>query len=155
MKQKNKTKVDGSIFIHITGMSQTKGLLEVLKDFAGGTSIHGLGFVVDRKKSLKTRFFWAIVFSSLIIYASIELRNSVLCKRFDKIWIKKCFYSVICMIFLTAWYSDPINSVTLVQPIKNVIFPAVTLCPENSSPDRWGPAIKVFDHLKVRCLDQK
>ena len=69
-------------------MSQTKGLLEVLKDFAGGTSIHGLGFVVDRKKSLKTRFFWAIVFSSLIIYASIELRNSVLCKRFDKIRIK-------------------------------------------------------------------
>ena len=84
----NQTKVDGSIFIHITGMSQTKGLLEVLKDFAGGTSIHGLGFVVDRKKSLLTRCFWAIVFSSLIIYASIELRNSVLCKRFDKKWIK-------------------------------------------------------------------
>ena len=59
------------------------------------------------------------------------------------------------MLFLTAWYSDPINSVTLVHPVKNVIFPAVTLCPENSSPDRWGPAIKVFDHLKVGCLDQK
>ena len=66
-------------------MSQTTGLLEVLKDFAGGTSIHGLAFVVDSKRSLKTRFFWAIVFSSLIIYASIELRNSILCKRFDKI----------------------------------------------------------------------
>ena len=81
----NTSKVDGSIFIHITGMSKTKGLLEVLKDFAGGTSIHGLGYVVDSKKSVITRFFWAIVFSSLIIYASIELRNSVLCKRFDKI----------------------------------------------------------------------
>ena len=68
-------------------MSQTKGLLEVLKDFAGGTSIHGLAYVVDNKKSVKTRFFWAIVFSSLILYASIELRNSVLCKKFDKICV--------------------------------------------------------------------
>ena len=84
----NTSKVDGSIFIHITGMSKTKGLLEVLKDFAGGTSIHGLGFVVDSKKSLLTRFFWTFVFSTLIVYASIELRNSVLCKRFDKIWIE-------------------------------------------------------------------
>ena len=81
-------------------MSHTKGLLDVLKDFAGGTSIHGLAYVVDNKKSVTTRLFWAIVFSSLIIYASIELRNSILCKRFDNIWIKKLYSEILCMIFL-------------------------------------------------------
>ena len=73
-------------------MSHTKGLLDVLKDFAGGTSIHGLAYVVDNKKSVTTRLFWAIVFSSLIIYASIELRNSILCKRFDNTWIKRILF---------------------------------------------------------------
>ena len=50
-----------------------------------------------------------------------------------------------------AWYDLPVKSKTLVRSIKGVDFPSVTLCPEDSNTDRWGPAIKVFDHLLINC----
>ena len=58
-------------------------------------------------------------------------------------------------LFPSAWYTDPITSVTLVQSLKEATFPSVTLCPENSNQDRWGPVIKVFDHLKIRCSEER
>ena len=54
-----------------------------------------------------------------------------------------------------AWYTHPIASKTVVIPIKNVVFPTVTICPRNSNPDRWGPVMKVLDHLDLKCNDQK
>ena len=56
--------------------------------------------------------------------------------------------------FFVAWYTDPVKSKTLVVPIKNVAFPTVTICPKNSSPDRWGPVIKFLDHLNTTCQDE-
>ena len=41
---------------------------------------------------------------------------------------------------------DSINS-----PIETLTFPTITLCPKNPNPDRWGPAIKLFDHMKQKC----
>ena len=54
--------------------------------------------------------------------------------------------------FYTAWDEEPTTSQTVVRHIKRVTFPTVTLCPRTSTPDRWGPTIKIFDHLKRRCM---
>ena len=59
------------------------------------------------------------------------------------------------LFFFVAWGTDPIKSKTVVQPIKDVMFPTVTLCPKNSNPDRWGPTIKIFDHMNLTCQDEK
>ena len=55
--------------------------------------------------------------------------------------------------FVSAWNNTPTVAMieTSSYPIEKVVFPAVTLCAENSSPNRWGPTIKVLDFLKRRC----
>ena len=55
--------------------------------------------------------------------------------------------------FFLAWYDSPIVTVleTLTYPIEELPFPTVTVCPKDSNPDRWGPTIKLFDHLNRRC----
>ena len=55
-------------------------VLQVLKNFAGKTSIHGLGFVVDYRLSVFMRVTWALIFTGAIIWASIQLQFSVTCK---------------------------------------------------------------------------
>ena len=54
---------------------------------------------------------------------------------------------------LPAWSKHPTLTIieTMTYPIEHVTFPEVTLCPQNSNPDRWGPTIKIFDHLERRC----
>ena len=56
------------------------GLLQVFTDFAGGTAIHGLGFLVNKSYSVKEKLFWAVVFLTLLLYASLQLRVAVFCK---------------------------------------------------------------------------
>jgi hypothetical protein len=55
-------------------------VLQVLIDFAGATSIHGLGFVVDTRLSVFKRVTWALIFTAAIIWASIQLHFAVTCK---------------------------------------------------------------------------
>ena len=52
-----------------------------------------------------------------------------------------------------AWTLNPtVTKVdTINYPIEKVGFPTVTLCPENSNPQRFGPAIQVLDYLKRQC----
>ena len=64
-------------------------------------------------------------------------------------------HSIDLNIFSLAWEEIPSTSKTMVVPIKRASFPTVTLCPRNSNPDRWGPAIKIFDHLKRNCTTQR
>ena len=52
---------------------------------------------------------------------------------------------------LAGWYENPIKSVVLTFPLEDIVFPTVTLCPRDSRPDRWGSAIKIFDHLDTNC----
>ena len=40
---------------------------------------------------------------------------------------------------------------TMSYPIEKIEFPTVTLCPENSNPERFGPAIQVLDYFKRKC----
>ena len=57
------------------------------------------------------------------------------------------------IINLSVWTTKPtitdIESMT--GPIESLPFPAVTLCPKNPNPDRWGPIIKMFDYMQQRC----
>ena len=52
---------------------------------------------------------------------------------------------------LAGWIENPIKSVVLTFPINKIVFPTVTLCPQDSRPDRWGTAIKIFDQLNTDC----
>ena len=56
---------------------------------------------------------------------------------------------------LAGWYENPIKSVVLTFPIEDIVFPTVTLCPEDSRPDRWGSVIKIFDQLNTDCGPQR
>ena len=55
-------------------------VLKVLREFAGGTSIHGFGFLVSHKKSKRSKIIVAISLVVAVIYASAEMRNSVISK---------------------------------------------------------------------------
>ena len=55
-------------------------VLKVLREFAGGTSIHGFTFLVRPESSTMTKVIWAISLVVALIYASSEMRNSVISK---------------------------------------------------------------------------
>ena len=54
-------------------------------------------------------------------------------------------------LLLAGWIENPIKSVVLTFPIDKIVFPTVTLCPQDSRPDRWGTTIKIFDQLNTNC----
>ena len=55
-------------------------VLQVLKDFAGVTSIHGLAFIVDTRLSVSKRLAWSLIFTAAIMWASIQLQFAVTSK---------------------------------------------------------------------------
>ena len=55
-------------------------VLQVLRDFAGGTSIHGFTFLARPTSSPLTKVIWAIAIVIALMYASAEMRNSVISK---------------------------------------------------------------------------
>ena len=61
------------------------------------------------------------------------------------------------LLFLIVWSENPTITIieTMSYPIEKVIFPTVTLCPQNNDPDRWGPIIKIFDHFQRRCSSRE
>ena len=79
------------------------------------------------------------------------------CKKPQKPkYVHKCSYrlSTICSnTFFPVWYDSPTVTVldTMTYPIEELTFPTVTVCPQNSNPDRWGATIKAFDHLDKKC----
>ena len=58
--------------------SLNMGVLQVLRDFAGGTSIHGFTFLMDQRSSPRTKLIWAFSLIVALTYASWEMRNSVI-----------------------------------------------------------------------------
>ena len=55
-------------------------VLKVIQEFAVGTSLHGFGFLVSPKSSPRTKIIWALSLIVAIMYASSEMRNSVISK---------------------------------------------------------------------------
>ena len=62
-------------------------------------------------------------------------------------------YLITTVTFFSVWYDSPTVTVvdSMTYPIEELAFPSVTLCPENSNPDRWGTTIKIFDHFEKKC----
>ncbi len=56
---------------------------------------------------------------------------------------------------LAGWYENPIKSVVTTFPIDKIVFPTITMCPQDSRPDRWGSVIKIFDELNTDCWLQR
>ena len=66
--------------LFIADKQSTKmGLLQVFKDFAASTSIHGLTFLVQNQLSLGRRASWGLIFIAALIYAGRQLNISVIC----------------------------------------------------------------------------
>ena len=55
-------------------------VLQVLREFAGDTSIHGFTFLVRPTSSPLTKVIWALAIVVALMYASAEMRNSVISK---------------------------------------------------------------------------
>ena len=55
-------------------------VLKVLREFAGGTSLHGFGFLVSPKTSTRSKIIWAMSLVVALMYATLEMRNSVIGK---------------------------------------------------------------------------
>ena len=55
-------------------------LLQVFKDFAAGTSIVGLKYLVQPQLSVVARVFWAFMIMFAMIFAGTELNKTVACK---------------------------------------------------------------------------
>ena len=55
--------------------------------------------------------------------------------------------------YTTVWIEEP--GMTIIDstrfPIEDVEFPTVTLCPQSSNTNRWGPVIKVLDYMNITC----
>ena len=51
---------------------------------------------------------------------------------------------------ILGWQKNPTVAVveTLAEPIDKIQFPAVSICPQTFNSDRWGPTLKILDHLK-------
>jgi hypothetical protein len=69
-----------SISIKFQFLTLEMVVLQVLRDFAGGTSIHGFTFLVRPTSSPLTKVIWAIALVTALMYASAEMRNSVISK---------------------------------------------------------------------------
>ena len=70
-------------------------LLDVFEDFAGGTSIHGLTFLIQSKLSAFTRITWAFVFIGAMVYASFQLKLAVICKFRPVLFFRHLFIFVL------------------------------------------------------------
>ena len=57
-------------------------VLEVLREFSAGTSIHGFTFLESPKSSSRTKIIWAIAIVVALSYASWEMKNSVISKYY-------------------------------------------------------------------------
>ena len=56
-------------------------ILQVLKDFAGGTSIHGLTFIVQPQLPIWKRVTWTLFFIAAMIYATVRLQIQIISKH--------------------------------------------------------------------------
>ena len=62
------------------------GVVNVFKEFALGTSIHGLKFIAESRLTTLQRTIWAFVFIGAMVYAVQEIRNAANCKILAKMF---------------------------------------------------------------------
>lgn len=81
-------------------------------DFGSVTTIHGLRYIFNRQTGYVTKFLWSIWMTILFILCVILLSN---------VWSR--------------WHSDPliVSLTDKPEPIWEIPFPAITICPEAKS----------------------
>ena len=69
------------IFLFLLQADLEMGILQVLKNFARGTSIHGLNFIVKKQLPIWERVTWTLVFIGAMIYATERLHVAIIGKN--------------------------------------------------------------------------
>ena len=133
-----------------------KMLMDELKDFCHETSIHGLGQIVNSRASGVKRLLWLGLFLVSLLYAGQQLMSSIRSKLKRTYQLKKniigCYFKNWIDLVLV-WIEEPVIDVldSTSFPIEKVEFPTITICQKSPNSERWGPFIKVFDHMNVVC----
>ena len=73
-----------SISVYFQFLNIEMVVLKILREFAGGTSLHGFGFLVSPKTSTRSKIIWAMSLVVALMYATLEMRNSVMGKCISK-----------------------------------------------------------------------
>ena len=97
-------------YTHDEKKSTRKIVVEIAGEYAESTSIHGISYMSDRKHS-PWRPAWAIVAVLALTFAAYQVAE-----------------------LYKDWQDEPVVTTldTIVQPIQEIKFPAVTICPQGS-----------------------
>ena len=91
--------------------SASKKTHETVKQFAKATSIHGCSYIFHKRNSGVERIVWIIIVALALIFTT---------------------YQVVTL--YQEWQDEPVITTleTVAEPIENIKFPAVTICPQGS-----------------------
>ena len=94
-----------------TKKSAGKKINETVNQFATATSIHGCPYIVHNRNSGVERLLWIIVVALALTFTAYQVATLYL-----------------------EWQDEPVITTleTVAEPIKNIKFPAVTICPQGS-----------------------
>ena len=105
--------------------------MKTLSDYASASVIHGVAYINPSRNSLGERILWLILVALAFAFASHEVR-----------------------ILYQSWQDNPVITVldTVTLPIKEIEFPAVTICPQGSSKDIMNAAL--FEQFQNFVFDK-
>ena len=86
-------------------------ILNTAKEYASGTTIHGLSYIANSEHHLAGRIFWVVVVILALSLTTFQMLS-----------------------LLNQWETSPVitNLETIALPIEKIKFPAVTICPQGS-----------------------
>ena len=110
MMKSNKTKPHTGV-VHGPKLSSKTDMKKYLKEYATATTAHGFSYLAEDGRSILERIFWVIVVVLAIGFSYFQ--TSTLYKQ---------------------WQDNPVITTleTVSLPIKEIEFPAVTICPQGS-----------------------
>ena len=91
--------------------SVRKKAVETASEFSEATSIHGFAYISNGRNSGVERLFWTIMVILAISFTTYQV-----------------------VVLYEEWQDEPVISTleTVAEPIENIEFPAVTICPQGS-----------------------
>ena len=91
--------------------SARKRILGTTKEYASATTIHGFSYIADENQSGAERLVWAIVVILAIAFTACQVTS-----------------------LYNEWEDEPVITTleTVAEPIEEIKFPAVTICPQGS-----------------------
>ena len=91
--------------------SARKKTLETTKEFCDATSIHGFAYISHERNSSIDRIFWSVVVILALSFTAYQV-----------------------IVLYLEWQDEPVITTleTVAQPIEEIDFPAVTICPQGS-----------------------